>query len=101
MQYVVRYPHSHSTDALVHKVRRLRSPSTFAEPDPEPEANEPATAEPGAVSPESVDYYYLTWFDTPHDRRWHVFATQTRELELRSVTCSTCAVLGTFALLES
>ena len=49
----------------------------------------PAPAEPGAVSPEYVDYYYLTWFNTPYNCRWHVFAMQTRESESRSVPCST------------
>ena len=83
------------------RVRRLRSPGTFAEPAPEPEAKEPVPAEHGAVSPENVDYYHLTWFNTPHNRRWHVFAVQTRESESRSMPCSPCAVLGTFAVLES
>ena len=61
----------------------------------------PAPAEPGAVSPENFDYYYPTWFNTPYNRRWHVFATQTRESESRRVPCSTCAVLVHFAVFES
>ena len=84
---------------LLHRVRKLRSLGTFAEPVPEPEAREPALAELGAVSPEKVDSYHRAWFNTPYHRRWHVVAMQTREPALRSVPCSTCAVLamGTFA----
>jgi len=40
-------------------------------------------------------------FNTPYNRRWRVFATQTHEPEPHSVPCSTCTVLGTFAVLES
>ena len=51
---------------------------TFAEPGPagaaQPEARETIPAEPGAVSPENVDYYYLASFKTPYYRRWHVVA---------------------------
>ena len=40
-------------------------------------------------------------FPHPHNRRWHIFATQTREPESGSVPCSTCAVLGIFPILQS
>ena len=62
---------------------------------------EPAPAEPRPVSPKIADYYYLAWFNTLHHRLWHDVATQTREPASRSVSHSTCAVLGTFAVLES
>ena len=76
------------------RIRRLRSPDTFLEP---------ASAGPGAVSPINVDCHCLAWFNTPYHRRWYADATKTPEPAARSVPCSTCAVLGTFAghLLET
>ena len=50
------------------RVRRLRSLGTFAEPAPDPEAKEPAPAEPWAVSPKIADYCYLARFNTLHHR---------------------------------
>ena len=49
----------------------------------------------------SVDYYYLAWFNTPHHYRWHAVATHTREPASRSVPRSTCALADTFAILTS
>ena len=45
------YHMSHRSIRAGSRARRLRSLRTFAEPGPEPEAQEPAQAEPGAVSP--------------------------------------------------
>ena len=95
---------AHAADVVVHTptcwVRRLQGPCTFAEPAPEPEAKEPAPAEPTAVSRRTADYYYLARFNTPYNRPWHVLATQTRETASRSMPYSTRAVLGTFSVLE-
>ena len=44
----------------VARVRRLQSLGTLADPAPEPDAKEPAPAEPQAVTPENAKYYYLT-----------------------------------------
>ena len=55
----------------------------------------------GGVSPKSLDYYYVALFNTPYHRRWRVFATHTREKALRSVPCTTCAILDTFVVLAS
>ena len=67
------------TAAPCVRVRRLRSLDTFSEPAPEPEAKEPAPAEPAVVSPKNSDYYYVPWFNTPYHRRLRVVATQPRE----------------------
>ena len=68
---------------------------------PDPKVEEPAPAEPRAVPPKIANYYYLACFNTLHHRRWHVVATQTREPASRSVSYTTCAVLGSFAALEA
>ena len=59
------------------------------------------SGEAGAVPPKNLYHCYIAWFNPPYYHRWHIVATQTREVASRSVPYSKCAVMSPFVVLGS